>query len=247
MTHPVKPSVTVVIPVYNEQERIAASLYEIKNYLDQQDYPANVLVIDDGSNDLTAEVVKFVDIYGAEFNAQNTGRLEHNIKNVGKGYSIAKGLLMADADIIVFTDADCSTPICELDKLLTKINEGYDVVIGSRHLKDSMVSGRGWGRTALSRGFNFLARSFRLLEVSDSQCGFKAYTRDAARKIAEKQKTYGFCFDVEQLHIARKLGCRLTEVPVRWTHDNRSTLSPFSDSISMFFELLKIRIMHRNL
>ncbi len=241
------PSVTVVVPVYNEQERIAASLYDIKDYLEKQSYRSNVMVVDDGSSDLTTEVVKFVDIYGSEFNSQNVGVLEENVKNVGKGYSIAKGLLKADGDIIVFTDADCSTPISEIDKLLEKVYEGYDVVIGSRHLKDSTVSGRGIGRSVMSRTFNFIARLTRLLEVKDSQCGFKAYTRDAARKIAAQQKTYGFCFDVEHLHIAKKLGCRITEVAVEWKHDSRSTISPVSDSITMLIELLKIRIIHRKL
>lgn len=247
MTVPDKFSVTVVIPVYNEQERIAASLYDIKDYLDKQEYQSNVLVIDDGSSDMTTEIVKFVDIYGSEFNSQKIGVLEENVKNVGKGYSIAKGLLLAEGDIIVFTDADCSTPISEIDKLIEKIQQGYDVVIGSRHLKGSHVSGRGIGRSCLSRGFNFIARFIRLLEVKDSQCGFKAYTNEAARKIAAEQKTYGFCFDVEHLHIAKKLHCKVTEVPVKWKHDNRSTVSPFSDSIAMFFELMKIRIIHRKL
>lgn len=247
MTESDKFSVTVVIPVYNEQERIAASLYDIKDYLDKQEYDSNVLVIDDGSSDMTTEIVKFVDIYGSEFNSQQIGVLEENVKNVGKGYSIAKGLLLAEGDIIVFTDADCSTPISEIEKLISKIQEGYDVVIGSRHLKESRVSGRGIGRSCLSRGFNLIARLIRLLEVKDSQCGFKAYTNEAARKIAAEQKTYGFCFDVEHLHIANKLGCKVTEVPVRWKHDKRSTVSPFSDSIAMFFELMKIRIIHRKL
>ena len=241
------PSVTIVVPVYNEQERIAASLYDIKDYLEHQQYESNVMVIDDGSNDMTTEVVKFVDIYGSEFNSQSVGVLEENIKNVGKGYSIAKGLLKADGDIIVFTDADCSTPISEIDKLLQKIYEGYDVVIGSRHLEGSIVSGRGFIRSVMSRTFNLIARWSRLLEVRDSQCGFKAYTRDAARKIAAQQKTYGFCFDVEHLHIAKKLGCRITEVPVEWKHDKRSTISPISDSVSMLIELMKIRIIHRKL
>ena len=247
MTESDKFSVTVVIPVYNEQERIAASLYDIKDYLDKQEYDSNVLVIDDGSSDMTTEIVKFVDIYGSEFNSQQIGVLEENIKNVGKGYSIAKGLLLAEGDIIVFTDADCSTPISEIEKLISKIHEGYDVVIGSRHLKGSSVSGRSIGRSCLSKGFNLIARLIRLLEVKDSQCGFKAYTNEAARKIAAEQKTYGFCFDVEHLHIANKLGLKVTEVPVKWKHDKRSTVSPFSDSIAMFFELMKIRIIHRNL
>lgn len=241
------PSVTIVVPVYNEEERIAASLYDIKDYLDQQTYESNILVIDDGSNDMTTEVVKFVDNYRSQFYSQNVGVLEENIKNVGKGYSIAKGLLKAEGDIIVITDADCSTPISEIEKLLQKIYAGYDVVIGSRHMKDSKVSGRTWGRSVMSHTFNFLARLIQLLEVKDSQCGFKAYTRAAAQQIASRQKSYGFCFDVEHLHIARKLGCKITEVAVEWNHDPRSKVSPIRDSVSMFLELLKIRFIHRKL
>ncbi len=241
------PSVTVVVPVYNEQERIAASLYNIKAYLEHQPYPSSVLVVDDGSSDMTKEIVKFVDIYGAEFHSQNAGILEENLQNMGKGYSIARGLLKADADIIVFTDADCATPISEIDKLLGKIYDGYDVVIGSRHLKDSTVSGRGFVRSVMSRTFNFIARAARLLDVRDSQCGFKAYTRQAAREIAVRQKTYGFCFDVEHLHIAKKIGCRITEVAVDWKHDKRSTVSPICDSIAMLIQLLRIKVIHRNL
>ena len=241
------PSVTVIIPVYNEQERIAASLYEIKDYLSTQDYESDILIIDDGSSDLTTEIVKFVDIYGAEIKSQTTGVLEENIKNIGKGYSIAKGLLMAQGDIIVFSDADCSTPITEIAKLLQKIDEGYDVVVGSRNLHSSVVSGRTPLRTLLSHGFNLAARSVRLLNVKDSQCGFKAYRREVAREVASKQKIYGFCFDVEHLHIAAKLGYRIAEVPVQWKHEEGSTLSLINDSISMFFDLLKIRFIHRKL
>ena len=242
-----KPSVTVVIPVYNEQERIAASLYKIKDFLSFQDFESDILIIDDGSNDLTTEIVKFVDIYSAEIKSQTTGMLEENVKNVGKGYSIAKGLLLAQGDIIVFSDADSSTPITEITKLLQKINEGYDVVIGSRNLKNSIVQGRTPLRLLLSRCFNLAARSIRLLNVKDSQCGFKAYRRDVAREVAEKQQTYGFCFDVEHLHIAKKMGYRIAEVPVKWNQKAGSTLSLFSDSIIMFIDLLRIRFIHRNL
>lgn len=242
-----KPSITVVIPVYNEQERIAASLYEIKDFLSTQDFESDILIIDDGSNDLTTEIVKFVDIYGAEIKSQTTGVLEENLKNVGKGYSIAKGLLMAQGDIIVFSDADSSTPITEITKLLPKFDEGYDVVIGSRNLRKSVVLGRTPLRSFLSRGFNLAARSVRLLNVKDSQCGFKAYRREVAREVAGKQKTYGFCFDVEHLHIANKLGYQIVEVPVQWTHEEGSTLSLLNDSIKMFVDLLRIRFIHRKL
>ncbi len=239
--------ITLVIPVFNEQERIAKTLYSVKDYLSQQSYSSDVMIIDDGSNDLTSEVVRVVDIYSEEVKEQNSGVLVENVKNVGKGYSIAKGLLMAKGDIIAFTDADCSTPIEEIERLISKINEGYDVVIGSRNLKASNVIDRPALRAVLSKGFNVVAGALGLMNVSDSQCGFKAYRREVARDVAQRQKTYGYCFDVEHIHMAKKLGYKVAEVPVSWKHDDGSTLSLLNDSLIMFLDLLKIRWVHRKL
>jgi len=241
------PLVTVVVPVFNEQERIAGSLYKIKDFLSEQSYTTSLLIIDDGSKDLSSEIIKFVDIYGAEMKNQPSGSLLENIKNVGKGYSIAKGLLVAKGDYIVFTDADLSTPIEAMESVLRKFDEGYDIVIGSRNLKASSVSNRPFSRQCASKAFNLITRVLGLTQVRDSQCGFKAYRRDIARVIADQQKTIGFGFDVEHLYIAKKLGYRIAEVPVQWRHDNNSTLSLFSDSFSMFFDLLRIRWVHRKL
>jgi len=239
--------VTIVIPVFNEQHRIAATLYTIKDYLSLQKYTSDIMIIDDGSNDLTSEVVRVVEIYGEEVKSQSTGALVENVKNVGKGYSIAKGMLLAKGDIIVFTDADCSTPIKELSKLISKVIEGNDVVVGSRNLDESIVQNRPAIRACLSRGFNIMASALGLINVSDSQCGFKAYRQEAAREVANRQKTYGFCFDVEHIHMAKKLGYRVAEVPVIWQHDEDSTLSLLNDSVMMFMDLLKIRWIHRKL
>lgn len=247
MTSDPTPSVTVVVPVFNEQDRIAESLYRIKDFLSEQSYETNLLVVDDGSCDLSSEIIKFVDIYGQEMKDQSSGMLLENIKNVGKGYSIAKGLLVAQGDYIIFTDADLSTPIESIDAVLQKFDEGFDVVIGSRNLKTSNVSNRPLSRKITSKAFNLITRLLGLTRVKDSQCGFKAYRRDVARVIANQQKTIGFGFDVEHLHIANKLGYRVAEVPVQWCHDNNSTLSLLNDSLSMFFDLLRIRWIHRKL
>lgn len=241
------PLVTVVVPVFNEQERLAKSLYEIKDFLSEQDYAANLLVIDDGSKDLSSEIVRVVDIYGAEMKNQESGMLLENIKNAGKGYSIAKGLLVAQGEYIIFTDADLSTPIEAIDSVFEKFDEGYDVVIGSRNLKASRVSNRPFSRKLTSKAFNLITRLMGLTRVRDTQCGFKAYRQSAARVIADRQKTIGFGFDVEHLYIARKLGYRVAEIPVQWRHDNNSTLSLLNDSISMFVDLLRIRWVHRKL
>ncbi len=239
--------VTIIIPVYNEQERIASTLYTIKDYLSQQDYTSDIIVIDDGSEDLTTEIIRVVNHYGEELKEQSSGAMVHNVKNVGKGYSVAKGLLLAKGDIIAFTDADASTPIEEIEKLLQKITEGYDVVIGSRNLAASNISDRPLSRSITSMVFNQLASALGLMNVSDSQCGFKAYRRTVAREVAKRQKTFGFCFDVEHIYLATKLGYNVTEVPVTWQHCAGSTLSLISDSLTMFFDLLKIRWLHRKL
>ena len=239
--------VSIIIPVYNEQERIAATMYSVKDYMESTSLRFEIVVKDDGSNDLTAEIVKFVDLYGSEIKSQQSGHLEENIKNIGKGYSIAKGMLRAKGSVVVFTDADCATPIYEISKLLNKLEEGFDVVIGSRNHAESKVEGRTSLRQILSKSFNFSARMLGLLTVRDSQCGFKAYRRDVAHEVAQLQKTHGFCFDVEHLYIAKKLGYKITEVPVEWSHQDGSTLSLFKDSLLMAGDLLKIRFIHRRL
>ena len=239
--------VSIIIPVYNEQERIAATLYTVKDHMESSKLRFEIVVVDDGSSDMTAEIVKFVDLYGSEIKSQQLGYLDENVKNIGKGYSIAKGMLRAKGSVAVFTDADSATPITEISKLLNKLDEGYDVVIGSRNHPQSIVDGRSPLRKVLSKSFNMIARILGLLNVRDSQCGFKAYRRDVAHEVARLQKTYGFCFDVEHLHIARKLGYRVTEVPVKWSHAEGSTMSLFSDSLLMAIDLLKIRFIHRHL
>lgn len=242
-----QPDISLIVPVYNEQERIAESLYQIKDYLENSELTYEVLVIDDGSKDLTTEIVKFVDIYGAEVKSQPEGRLKQNNINQGKGYSIANGMLHSRGRIVAFTDADVATPITELPKLLDKIEQGFDVAIGTRKHSLSKTSGRTPLRLFLSWGFNLVARSLGLVKVRDSQCGFKAYTRDAAIKVAEHQQINRFCFDVEQLYISDKLGYKICEVPVIWNHSEGSSLSLLKDSIHMLVDLLRIRFVHRNL
>jgi len=242
-----QPRLTLIIPVFNEQHRIADSLYAIKDYLDVQDYTSEIMIMDDGSSDLTTEIVRVIDFYCQNFKAQTRCHILENVKNVGKGYTIAKGLLIANGEIIVFTDADSSTPISELSKLLDMFDEGYDVVVGSRNMSGSIVIARKTRRKMLSFAFHWLTRVASLSPVRDSQCGFKAYRREVAREVANRQKTYGFCFDLEHLHIAKKLGYRIGEVPVYWRDSDGSTLSLIRDSVAMFIDLFRIRWTHRNL
>ena len=240
-----RPYLSIIIPAYNEQSRIADSLYKVKDYLSQQSYRSEIIVVDDGSRDLTTEVVKFIDIYGKETKEQDEGELLENIKNVGKGFSIARGMIKASGEIVLFSDADLSTPIEELEKLLPYFDQGYDVVIGSRKLADSEVEKKPWYRDAMSLVFNLAVRTLSVPGIKDTQCGFKAYRREAAQRIALLQRIYGFGFDVEHLYIARKQGFRIKEVAVKWEHMEGSTVDPIKDSIRMFMDLLKIRWLHR--
>lgn len=243
--HQDRPFLSIIIPAYNEQSRIADSLYRIKDYLAKQPYRSEIIVVDDGSCDLTTEVVKFIDLYGEEVKAQSAGHLMENIKNVGKGFSIARGMIKASGDIILFSDADLSTPIEELEKFLPWFEQGYDVVIGSRKMADSEVEKKPWYRDLMSIIFNLAVKALSVKGINDTQCGFKAYRREAAQQIALLQRIYGFGFDVEHLYIAHKRGFKIKEVAVKWHYMDGSKVDPLRDSMRMFTDLLKIRWLHR--
>jgi dolichyl-phosphate beta-glucosyltransferase len=238
---------SVIIPAYNEQERIADSLYRVKAYLSAQAYRSEIIVVDDGSADLTTEVVKTIDIYGKEIHEQAPGELMENIKNVGKGFSIARGLLKARGQIVLFTDADLSTPIEEVEKLLPHFESGNAIVIGSRKAADSIVESKPLLRRIMSKTLNLFVQFLTVPGIQDTQCGFKAYRRETAHRLAILQRIYGFAFDMEHLYIARRLGLTIKEVGVRWVHCEGSKVHPVRDSYRMFRDMLKIRFIHRKL
>jgi dolichyl-phosphate beta-glucosyltransferase len=238
---------SVIIPAYNEQERIADSLYKVKEYLSAQPYRSEIIVVDDGSADLTTEVVKTIDIYGKEIHEQPPGELMENIKNVGKGFSIARGLLKARGEIVLFTDADMSTPIEEIEKLLPHFDTGNAIVIGSRKAADAIVEKKPVLRRIMSKTLNLFVQMLTVPGIKDTQCGFKAYRRETAHRLAILQRVYGFAFDMEHLYIARRLGLQIKEVGVRWIHCEGSKVHPIRDSYRMFRDMVKIRFYHRKL
>jgi dolichyl-phosphate beta-glucosyltransferase len=238
---------SVVIPAFNEQERIADSLYRVKEYLRTRPYRSEIIVVDDGSADLTTEVVKTIDIYEQEIHEQEPGELMENLKNVGKGFSIARGLLKARGEIVLFSDADLSTPIEEIEKLLPHFAQGNELVIGSRKAIDAIVAPKPLLRRLMSKVLNLLVQVLAVPGIQDTQCGFKAYRRETAHRLAALQRVYGFAFDMEHLFIARRLGFHIKEVGVRWTHVEGSTVHPVRDSYRMFRDMLKIRFYHRKL
>jgi glycosyltransferase involved in cell wall biosynthesis len=227
---------SIVIPAYNEGARLGATLEKVLAYVRQQPWDAEVIVVNDGSRDNTAGIVR-------EFAQKNSHlRLIENPGNRGKGYSVRNGILNAHGDIILFSDADLSSPIEEMPKLLQAIEAGADVAIGSRWLRAELQTQRqSLHRQLFGRIFNLLLRIVLGLQFADTQCGFKAFTRRAAQTILPLQRIERWGFDPEILFLARKFGFRVEEVPVRWGHSGGTRIHPLIDGSRMFQEMLRIR------
>jgi glycosyltransferase involved in cell wall biosynthesis len=229
-------SYSLVIPAYNESERIQSSLQKIVDFLGEQRIIAEVLVVNDGSRDNTADVVR-------QFAARYSYiRLIENPGNRGKGYSVRNGMLQATGDIVLFTDADLSAPITEAPKLFAEIQKGTDVAFGSRWLVAKLQTERqSILRQVAGRMYNILMRVLLGLNYKDTQCGFKAFNRRAIDTLFTRQRIERWGFDVELLFLARKFRLKILEVPVQWAHDDRSKINPLVDGIKMFGEMLSIR------
>lgn len=231
-----RPYLSVIIPVYNEEKRIGDSLEKIIAFLGEKDYSWEIVVVDDGCKDRTLEIA------GEKVPAEHLNILI-NERNMGKGATIRNGMINARGELRLFSDADLSTPIEELDKLAAPVKEGYDVTFGSRAMKESKLEVRQpWHRELMGRIFNLIVQILHLPGVKDTQCGFKLFTRKAAEDIFPRQKMPGFAFDVEILVIAKKLGYKMKEVPVRWIDSPASKVSPVKDAIKMFLDLVKLKL-----
>jgi dolichyl-phosphate beta-glucosyltransferase len=230
------PPYSIVIPAYNEAERIAPTLQRVLAYVASQGWRAEIIVVNDGSRDNTAEIVRS---YAARHPAV---RLVDNPRNRGKGYSVRNGMLHAHGDVLLFSDADLSSPIEEAPKLFAAIASGADVAIGSRWLRAELQTERQpLHRQLFGRIFNLLLCLILGLKQKDTQCGFKAFNRAAADAIFPRQRIERWGFDPELLFLAQKNSLKIAEVPVRWAHDERSKISPIRDGIRMFAEICRIR------
>jgi glycosyltransferase involved in cell wall biosynthesis len=233
------PELSIVIPAYNEAGRLPRALEAVRAYLagraGHAPLRAEIIVVDDGSSDRTAEVV-------AEWQGRLPGlRLVSNGRNRGKGYSVCHGMLEARGAIALFTDADLSAPIEELERLLPAL-AGADVAIGSRGVDRSLIEVRQSAlREMAGVVFNRLVWLFTGVRFRDTQCGFKAFRLPRARVIFEQQRIEGFGFDPELLFLARRHGLRTVEVPVRWAHDPATKVRLVRDSSRMFRDLVRIR------
>jgi glycosyltransferase involved in cell wall biosynthesis len=230
------PTLSIVIPAYNESARIEQALDRVLTCVAERDWNAEVLVVDDGSTDSTAAIVQHWMISHPNL------QLIHNEGNRGKGYSVRNGLLQATGQIVMFTDADLSSPIEEAERLFAALNDGADVAIGSRWLdKQRQTIHQPLYRRFFGRCFNLVTRVMMGLPYKDTQCGFKAFKHDAAQTIFRLQTIERWGFDPEILFIARKLKYKVVEVPVTWGHDERSRISYLKDGMKMLEEIFEIR------
>ena len=236
---------SIVIPAYNEEARLPGTLERVRHYIEQRHAErAEILVVNDGSRDGTADVARQ---FAAGAGPGVAVRLLENPGNKGKGYSVRHGMLEAQGDWILFSDADLSAPIEQCDKLLAAAQSGgFDVAIGSRALDRSLIGvHQSRFRENAGRLFNAFMRLATGLPFHDTQCGFKLFRRSAAREIFSRQRLERFGFDVEVLYLARKLGFRAIEVPVRWNHSEGTKVSMMGDSLDMFLDLWRVRRFDR--
>ena len=225
--------ISVVIPAYNEEKRIGPTLKKIIKYLKNNFVNFEIIVVDDCSIDNTANII-------FKYKKNNVKYLK-NKKNMGKGFSVKRGLLSAKYSLVLFSDSDLATPIEELEKFKNYI-KNYDIVIASRNLKDSLiVVKQPKYRQFMGKIFPLLVNLIVLRGFKDTQCGFKLFKKNVAKKVVSLQTFNRFCFDVEILFIAKKLGYKIKEAPVIWIDKEGSKINPLKDGFFMFIDLFKIR------
>jgi dolichyl-phosphate beta-glucosyltransferase len=226
------PDLSVVIPAYNEERRLPPTLERLRQYLDAGSLAHEIVVVDDGSRDATADVAR----------AHGATVVVRNDRNRGKGHAARRGMLLARGRRRLMSDADLSTPIDDLELLMARLDEGYDVAIASRALPGSNVEVRQSAyREAMGRLFNLCVRVLAVPGVHDTQCGFKLFTAEAAEGSFEPLELEGFSFDVEALFVARRRGYRIAEVPVTWRNDEATRVGPMN-GLRAFLDLGRIRV-----
>jgi len=227
---------SIVIPAYNEGARIATSLDRILRHAADCRWDAEIVVVDDGSSDHTAELVR------SRMRENVSLRLLANPGNRGKGYSVRNGMLHAQGEILLFSDADLSSPIEEAEKLFAALAAGADVAIGSRWVRSELQTEKQpLHRQLFGRLFNLALRITLGLKFKDTQCGFKAFTRRAADVVFPRQTIERWGFDPELIFLAQRFGFRVEEVPVAWAHREGTRINPLRDGIRMLGEMLQIR------
>jgi dolichyl-phosphate beta-glucosyltransferase len=227
---------SIIIAAYNEEKRIGESLRKLHHYLQEQSRNYEIIVVDDGSSDRTAPLVR--ELAGSIPNL----RVIRYDKNRGKGYALRTGVLASQGGLVLVSDADLSTPIEEFEKLLSFLPDS-GLAIGSRALaRSEILAKQPWWRQAMGRTFNRVVKLVVTNEFSDTQCGFKLFAGETARRLFRRARIDRFAYDVEILALAGEQGYRTAEVPVRWINDPASSVRPVRDSLRMLIDLCRIRL-----
>jgi dolichyl-phosphate beta-glucosyltransferase len=230
-----EPYLSIVIPAYNEEVRIIPTVGAIASHVSGLGFPWELIVSDDGSRDQTVQLVQ-------ELGFVNLRVLEAP-QNEGKGSAVRRGMLAARGQYVLFDDADNSTPIEEVTKLLHKLDdEGYDIAVGSRAAAGAQEASKSLVRRIMSGGLRWIVSNIFRIGVQDTQCGFKMFTRESAQRLHSAQTIEGFSFDLEILYLASKLGYRVAEVPVAWIDAPGSKLDPSKEAQRFLRDLVKIKI-----
>ena len=225
---------SIVVPAYNEEKRLPDSVPQIVNFVRRQDYPIEVIIVDDGSTDRTAEVVK-------GFQRDSPFIALRQVDHGGKGHAVRAGMLQANGEYLFLCDSDLSMPIEEINKFLPPMLGEYDVAIASREIEGASRYDEPTYRHVMGRVFNLIVRLLAVHGIQDTQAGFKCFRREAARQVFRLQTIKGWGFDVETLFIAQRRGMIIVEVPINWYYTNRSQVKPIQDTYNMFLEVLKVR------
>ncbi len=229
-----KPYLSVVIPAFNEEKRISATLASVIDYLGAQEYTWEVVVVDDGSTDATSAFTNAV------VDIDDRVRLER-VPHGGKGWAVKHGMLAATGELRFMCDADLAMPIPQLDRFIKRMAEGHDLVIGSREGAGARRYDESFLRHLRGRVFNWVVRLLAVGGFQDTQCGFKCFTSAAAEELFATQRTVGFGFDVELLYVAAKRRMRILEMPIEWHHQDESTLRSV-DAVLMMRDVLMVRL-----
>ncbi len=229
-----QPTLSIVIPAYNEEARIIPTIGAIASHVSGLRIPWELIISDDGSKDRTAQMVE-------ELGFANL-RVLRAQRNEGKGSAVRRGMLAARGKIALFNDADNSTPIEEIGKLLEKIYAGYDIAIGSRAARGAEEANKSLMRRAMSGGLRWIVTNVFSASARDTQCGFKMFTREAAQRLFRAQTISGFSFDLEILYLAKKLGYRIAEVPIVWVDAPGSKIDPTKEAQRFLRDLVKIKL-----
>jgi dolichyl-phosphate beta-glucosyltransferase len=240
MTDHPQPLVSVVIPAYNEAERIRPGLEQILQYVQATGLDCELILVDDGSSDDTAEVVR------RHLNGALPLRVIRQDPNQGKAAAVKRGILAATGRFVGYADADMSTPFAEIDRFLQALADGADIAIGSRSIAGADVQVRQpLPRALAGKLFGAFTRLVLLPGINDSQCGFKFFRREVARDLFSRQRLTGWAFDAELLYLAWRLGYRVVQIPVRWMNDPNTKVKMLSAGPRMVWDVLRIRWLHR--